>query len=411
MPDQPVKDTLHRGRPCDARGAPAIRLAAAPAGAILGGMSAPFDQHVTFLYAEDPEPSWRFYEDVLGLPLAQDQGSCRIYAVAPGGRAYLGVCRARGPRVSDNPRVQGGAVITFVGAGRRGLARPGWSPPASRPTRRRPIPRPTASRPSSSATRPATRWRCSASNARTGPHPPIDRARQRIPISLAARTGQSPAQRTGRLPGLAEFWAEWGDYAYLAAALWAFFEGETFVLAASAIGATMGMVDPWLLMGAVWIGSYLRGPDLVLPGAALWAGHPAALPEIPAQGRTCQCAARTLWHAVHPVLPLPVRRAQRRLGGVRAGGYPKLRFAVLNFIAAGVWAGSFVAAGWFLGAWLGVERLFWSICGIAATALAFFVIRHFWRAGEPRRGPARAERRPRPRFRPRAASLKGRASR
>ena len=77
-------------------------------------MSAPFDQHVTFLYAEDPEPSWRFYEDVLGLPLVQDQGSCRIYAAAPGGRAFLGVCRARGPRVSDNPRVQGGAVITFV---------------------------------------------------------------------------------------------------------------------------------------------------------------------------------------------------------------------------------------------------------------------------------------------------------
>jgi catechol 2,3-dioxygenase-like lactoylglutathione lyase family enzyme len=77
-------------------------------------MSTPFDQHVTFLYAEDPAPSWRFYEEVLGLPLAQDQGTCRIYAVAPGARAFLGVCRARGPRVTDSPRVQGGAVITFV---------------------------------------------------------------------------------------------------------------------------------------------------------------------------------------------------------------------------------------------------------------------------------------------------------
>lgn len=77
-------------------------------------MTAPFDQLVTFLYAEDPAPSWRFYEEVLGLPLVQDQGSCRIYAAAPGGRAFLGVCGARGPRVTDNPRVQGGAVITFV---------------------------------------------------------------------------------------------------------------------------------------------------------------------------------------------------------------------------------------------------------------------------------------------------------
>ncbi len=77
-------------------------------------MNAPFDQHVTFLYAEDPEASWRFYEEVLGLPVAQDQGSCRIYAAAPGGRAFLGVCRARAPRASENPRVEGGAVITFV---------------------------------------------------------------------------------------------------------------------------------------------------------------------------------------------------------------------------------------------------------------------------------------------------------
>lgn len=77
-------------------------------------MPAPFDQHVTFLYAEHPEASWRFYEEVLGLPLAQDQGTCRIYQVAPGSRAFLGVCRARAPRVTDNPRVQGGAVVTFV---------------------------------------------------------------------------------------------------------------------------------------------------------------------------------------------------------------------------------------------------------------------------------------------------------
>lgn len=77
-------------------------------------MPAPFDQQITFLYAEDPAPSWRFYEEVLGLALVQDQCSCRIYAAAPGARAFLGVCRARGPRVTDNPRVQGGAVVTFV---------------------------------------------------------------------------------------------------------------------------------------------------------------------------------------------------------------------------------------------------------------------------------------------------------
>jgi len=73
------------------------------------------DQAVTFLYADPPEPSWAFYENVLGLKLVQDQGSCRIYeAASEGRRAFIGVCRARAPRASDNPRVVGGVVFTFV---------------------------------------------------------------------------------------------------------------------------------------------------------------------------------------------------------------------------------------------------------------------------------------------------------
>lgn len=72
----------------------------------------PIEQQITFLYAEDAEMSWRFYEEVLELPLVQDQGSVRIYAVAEG--AFLGVCRARGPRLSDDPRIEGGVMFTFV---------------------------------------------------------------------------------------------------------------------------------------------------------------------------------------------------------------------------------------------------------------------------------------------------------
>lgn len=72
------------------------------------------DQQITFLYAEDAEACWRFYEEVLGLTLVQDQRSCRIYAAAPGGRGFLGLCRARAPRASADPRVEGGVVVTFV---------------------------------------------------------------------------------------------------------------------------------------------------------------------------------------------------------------------------------------------------------------------------------------------------------
>jgi catechol 2,3-dioxygenase-like lactoylglutathione lyase family enzyme len=42
------------------------------------------DQQVTFLYVRDLEASTRFYGELLGLPLALDQGVCRIYRVAAG---------------------------------------------------------------------------------------------------------------------------------------------------------------------------------------------------------------------------------------------------------------------------------------------------------------------------------------
>lgn len=75
-----------------------------------------FAQAITFLYAEPAEESWRFYEEVIGLPLVQDQGTCRIYEAAAGARAFLGVCRARAPRATDDPRAVGGVVFTFVTA-------------------------------------------------------------------------------------------------------------------------------------------------------------------------------------------------------------------------------------------------------------------------------------------------------
>jgi membrane protein DedA with SNARE-associated domain len=55
---------------------------------------------------------------------------------------------------------------------------------------------------------------------------------------------------------VAEFWAEWGKLAYVAAAVWSFFEGESFVLLAAAAGRATALIDPWALMFSVWLGSY-----------------------------------------------------------------------------------------------------------------------------------------------------------
>ncbi len=44
---------------------------------------------ITFLYYRDLPVAMRFYEDVLGLPLAIDQGWCKIYQICPG--AHVGL--------------------------------------------------------------------------------------------------------------------------------------------------------------------------------------------------------------------------------------------------------------------------------------------------------------------------------
>lgn len=65
-----------------------------------------FEGLVTFCYVADLGRTARFYEDVLGLTLALDQGPCRIYRVRE--RAYVGFCTR-----DDAPRPDG-VILTFV---------------------------------------------------------------------------------------------------------------------------------------------------------------------------------------------------------------------------------------------------------------------------------------------------------
>lgn len=49
------------------------------------------EQQITFLYALDLAETAHFYEQVMGLSLKLDQGSCRIYQV--GADSFLGFCQ------------------------------------------------------------------------------------------------------------------------------------------------------------------------------------------------------------------------------------------------------------------------------------------------------------------------------
>ena len=52
--------------------------------------SAPFDDAVGFYYTDDIERTHRFWHDTVGLPLALDQGACRIYQISDHG--FIGFC-------------------------------------------------------------------------------------------------------------------------------------------------------------------------------------------------------------------------------------------------------------------------------------------------------------------------------
>jgi catechol 2,3-dioxygenase-like lactoylglutathione lyase family enzyme len=67
-----------------------------------------FDAQITFCYTPDLEATARFYEETMGLPLALDQGACRIYRVAEG--AFLGFCTK-----PETPRPES-VILTFVTA-------------------------------------------------------------------------------------------------------------------------------------------------------------------------------------------------------------------------------------------------------------------------------------------------------
>jgi membrane protein DedA with SNARE-associated domain len=179
--------------------------------------------------------------------------------------------------------------------------------------------------------------------------------------------------------GLAEFWAEWGTLAYVAAALWAFFEGETFVLVAAAAGAATGLIDPWILMGSVWLGSFAGDQTWFTLGRRL---GPGALRRFPGAGpQVARASALLERHGTLFVLSFRFLYGIRNVASAACGiaGMDHRRFAALNFIAAGLWAGSFVAAGWFLGALLGPERLFWALVGLAVVVVGTLVLRRVLR--------------------------------
>ena len=142
--------------------------------------------------------------------------------------------------------------------------------------------------------------------------------------------------------------ADNGPWFYLIAFVWTFLEGETFVLFA-AFAAAQGLLNPILLLLATLFGSFFGDQTY------FWIGRCFGLRLLNRFPRWRYGVEIALYwlerYNTGFILSFRFIYGVRNFSSFAMGlsaVYWK-RFMILNFIAASVWAGSFVAVGYFLG--------------------------------------------------------------
>ncbi len=142
--------------------------------------------------------------------------------------------------------------------------------------------------------------------------------------------------------------AQNGAYFYLIILVWTFLEGETVVLFAG-FAAAQGMVDPLLLVIAAWLGSFAGDQ------CYFWLGRHFGvrlLDRFPRWRHGVDAALSWLErYDAGFILSFRFIYGVRNLSSFALGlsAVRWERFLGLNFVAAGLWAASFVAVGYFLG--------------------------------------------------------------
>ena len=139
-----------------------------------------------------------------------------------------------------------------------------------------------------------------------------------------------------------------GAYFYLLALIWTFLEGETFVLFAG-FAAAQGLLNPFLLLVATWLGSFSGDQTW------FWIGRYFGLRVLDRFPRWRNGVEAALYwlerYNAGFILSFRFIYGIRNFSSFAMGmsAVHWKRFLSLNFLAAGLWAGSFVAAGYFLG--------------------------------------------------------------
>jgi membrane protein DedA with SNARE-associated domain len=168
--------------------------------------------------------------------------------------------------------------------------------------------------------------------------------------------------------------AKSGAWPYLVTFVWTFFEGETFVLIAGFLASQkhpesyVHLLDWRLLVAVSWLGSFAGDQSYFWLGRHL---GPRLLRRMPRwRGPVDDALGWLKRYDTGFILSFRFIYGVRNFASFAMGvsGLDWRRFLVLNFIAAGVWAVSFVGIGMIIGS------VFKEAIGIETVARHFTVI-------------------------------------
>lgn len=181
---------------------------------------------------------------------------------------------------------------------------------------------------------------------------------------------------------------KYGTIFYIITFVWTFFEGETFVIFAGALcvpglaGENKTLLNIYILTAVAWGGSFCGDQCWFALGRF---GGKWLLRKFPRFQGGVQLAIDML-HKYHTFFILTYRYMYgvRNFASIGMGmtDLPWARFAVLNFIAAGIWAISFAGGGYLLGMlaadWLRKVNFAYVMIGVVVFVVIVFAIMH-WR--------------------------------
>ena len=156
-------------------------------------------------------------------------------------------------------------------------------------------------------------------------------------------------------------------YGYKVVLIWTFLEGETIVILAGMFAEKLHL-DPWLIAFYAFCGSFLS--DQVMFSLGKYKGE-SVLRYFPRVARNVDKAGR-LFKKYDTILILGFRFVYgvRNVTPILLGisGVSHVKFFLLNFIGAGIWALSFSFGGLYVG------ELFMNIMGIVGHGIFYAIL-------------------------------------